>query len=219
MITASMIFFFLYKVIANQSPSYLSYAISMKNTSLPIRGSKNIHFSNSKHNFFQNSFFQTAIKEWNRLKRYIQKSDSISIFKKCILRFIIALQNNASNSHNLERLKLLTRLRLGLSPPHYHRFRNNFLDTINPLCTSGSDIETTLHFLLYCPNFMKYKNTLLSKLSEINSDLITCNDLALIETFIFGDSSFNQHDNSKILYATTAFIVPSKRFDDPSLVW
>ena len=92
------------------------------------------------------------------------------------------------------------------------------MDTINPLCTCGSDIETTLHFLLYCPNFMEYKNTLLSKLSEINSDLITCNDLALIETLCFGDSSFNQHDNSKILYATTAFIVPSKRFDDPFLV-
>ena len=66
---------------------------------------------------------------------------------------------------------------------------------------------------------MEYKNTLWSKLSEINSDLITCNDLALIETLCFGDSSFNQHDNSKILYATTAFIVPSKRFDDPFLVW
>ena len=64
---------------------------------------------------------------------------------------------------------------------------------------------------------MEYRNTLLSKISEINSDLITCNDLALIET-LFGDNSFNQYNNSIILDANIAFIVASKRFDDPLLV-
>ena len=62
------------------------------------------------------------------------------------------------------------------------------------------------------------RNTLLSEISEINSELITRNDLALTETLLFGDNSFSQYDNSRILDATIAFIVTSKRFDDPLLV-
>ena len=35
----------------------------------------------------------------------------------------------------------------------------------------------------------------------------------------FGDNSFSQYDNSRVLDATIAFIVASKRFDGPLLVW
>ena len=65
---------------------------------------------------------------------------------------------------------------------------------------------------------MECRNTLLSKTFEIISDLITRNDLALIKTLLFGDNSFSQYDNSRILDSTIAFIVKSKRFDDPHLV-
>ena len=65
---------------------------------------------------------------------------------------------------------------------------------------------------------MECRNTLLSKISEINSDLITRSDLALIETLLFGDNSLSKYDNSIILDATIAFIVTSKRFDDTLLV-
>ena len=65
---------------------------------------------------------------------------------------------------------------------------------------------------------MECRNTLLSEISEINSELITRNDLALIETLYFGDNSFGQYDNSRILDATIEFIITYKRFDDPLLV-
>ena len=65
---------------------------------------------------------------------------------------------------------------------------------------------------------MECRDTLLSKISETNSELITRNDLALIETFFFGDNWFSQYDNSRILDDTVAFIVTSKRCDDPLLV-
>ena len=156
----------------------------------------------TKHNFFRNSYFPSSIKEWNRLDIDIRKSDSISIFKNRVLSLIRPLPNKVSNSHNPQGLKLLTRLRLGLIHLRYHKFKRNFLDTINPLYSCGSDIETTLHFLLYRPNFMEYRDTLLSEISEINSELITCNDLALIGTLLFGDNSFSQYDNSRILDAT-----------------
>ena len=66
---------------------------------------------------------------------------------------------------------------------------------------------------------MESRNTLLSKISEIDGDVITRSDLALIETLLFGDNLISQCNNSIILDATIAFIVTSKRFDDPLLVW
>ena len=65
---------------------------------------------------------------------------------------------------------------------------------------------------------MECRNTLLSKLSESNSELITRNDIALIETLLFGDNSYNQYDNSRIIDATIASIVTSKSLDDSLLV-
>ena len=84
--------YFLYKITANQSPSCLFNMIPRKNTSHPTRGSDNIPLLGTKHNFFQNSYFPAAIKEWNRLDIDIRKSDSISILKKRILSFIRPLQ-------------------------------------------------------------------------------------------------------------------------------
>ena len=65
---------------------------------------------------------------------------------------------------------------------------------------------------------MECRKTLLSKIFKSNSELITRNYLALIETLLFGDNSFSQYNNSRILDATIAFIVTSKRFDYPLLV-
>ena len=158
--------------------------IPRKSTSHPTRGSHNIPLLGIKHNFFQNSYFPAAIKEWNSLDTDIRKSDSISIFKKRILSFIRPLPNKVLNSNNPQGLKLLTRLRLGVTHLRCHKFKHNFLDTINPLCSCGSDIETTLHFLLYCPNVMERRSTFLVKICEINNELIIRIDLALIETLM-----------------------------------
>ena len=65
---------------------------------------------------------------------------------------------------------------------------------------------------------MECRNTRLSKISEIDCELITRNDLALIETLLFGDNSFSQYDNLRILDATIVIIVTSKIFNNPLLV-
>ena len=111
---------FLYKVIANKSPSYLFNMTPTKNTSRPTQETDNTPLLGTKHNFFLNSYFPAAIKEWNRLDIDIRKSDSISIFKKRILSFIRPLLNKVSNSPNPQGLEPLTRLRLSLSDLHYH---------------------------------------------------------------------------------------------------
>ena len=48
-------------------------------------------------------------------------------------------------------LKLLTRLRLGLSHLREQKFRHSFNDTIDPFCLCGTNsFETSEHFFLHC---------------------------------------------------------------------
>ena len=48
-------------------------------------------------------------------------------------------------------LKLLTRLRLGLSHLGDHKFRYKFQQCVSPVCSCGQDIETT-HFFIHYDN-------------------------------------------------------------------
>ena len=44
--------------------------------------------------------------------------------------------------------KLLTHLRLQLSHLNVHKFRHGFEDTISPMCSYITEIESNKHFLL-----------------------------------------------------------------------
>ena len=98
----------LLKIIKNQSPSYLFQLV-------PSRKSENISQLRTKHDFLKNSFFPSTIKEWKNLDPHIKKSKSISVFKSNILKFIQPEPNNVYYCHNPKGIRLLIRLRLGLS--------------------------------------------------------------------------------------------------------
>lgn len=51
-------------------------------------------------------------------------------------------------AHDRVGIKLITRLRIGFSHLNNHKFRQNFKDAINPLCSCGKAIESALHYLL-----------------------------------------------------------------------
>ena len=51
-----------------------------------------------------------------RIDRDIRNSDSLNVFKLSLLKFARLVGNNGSEINNSLCLKLLTRLRLGLSP-------------------------------------------------------------------------------------------------------
>ena len=53
---------------------------------------------------------------------------------------------NIAMYNNFEGLKLLTRMRLGLGYLADHKFRHNFQDCLNPICSCGQEIETASHF-------------------------------------------------------------------------
>ena len=104
----------------------------------------------AKHDCFKNSFFPSAITEWNKLDCHIRSADSIKIFKKYILSFIKPMPNCIYIIHNPLGVKYLTRLRIGFSHLKEHKFKYNFQDSIGSMCSCISGIETTINFFLHC---------------------------------------------------------------------
>ena len=109
----------------------------------------NISNIKARSDFFRNSFFPSAITEWNKLDRDIRNSDSLNVFKLSLLKFVRPVANSVFEINDAYGLKLLTRLRLDFSHLRYHKFRHNFQDCINPIYVCGLKIETTSHFLLH----------------------------------------------------------------------
>ena len=75
--------------------------------------------------FFQKFFFPFFKIEWNKLDRDIYHSDSSNIFMLPLLKFVRPVVNSIVDINDPYGLQLLTRLRLGLSYLHNHKFRHN----------------------------------------------------------------------------------------------
>ena len=140
---------------------------------------------------------------------------SISVFKEKILNFIRPSPNSVSDIRNPKGIKLIARLRLGLSHLREHKFKHSFQDTLNPLCNCGQDIESTTHFSLHCPFFINERRTLPSTIRSINSKLLDSADYDLTQTLLLGNTTQTSSNNFKIIYASIDYILSSKRFGEP----
>ena len=151
--------------------------------------------------------------EWNKLDLNICKLERLNVFKNSLLTFIRPSGNSVFNCHNPRGVKLLTRLRLGLSHLREHKFKHSFQDSLNPICSCGDDIETLAHFLLHCPHYSHERSTFLNTIRNINRNIFEKNDLQITETLLYGDSSLDEKSNTLILNATIDFLFVTKRFD------
>ena len=154
--------FLFYKILNNEHLQHLFNLIPVRPTLYPARNPLNIPLFNANHNIFKNSFFPSAIIEWNELDPGLRKAESLSPFKTNIPKFIRPSPNSFYSCHNPKGLKLMTRLRLGLSHFREHKLKHSFQDTTIPLCSCGLDIESIEHFLLHCSQFVNERRTLLS---------------------------------------------------------
>ena len=146
--------FYFFKITKNESLKYLFDKIPTTKTAYRTRDNiDNIPRFNVKHTFFKNSFFPFTVIEWNNLDKSMKNSESLTLFKKGILQFVRLTPNRTFNCHNPTGIKLITRLKLGLSHSQNHKYSHSFLDYLNPICCCGKDIETTVHYLLHCPIF------------------------------------------------------------------
>ena len=140
-----------------------------------------------KHNFFRNSFFPSALIEWNKLDLNIRNSESLNIFKKTLLNFIRPSGSTVFNCHDAKGVKLLTRLRIGLSHLRDDKFEHSFEDSLNPIYSCGNDIDTSAHFLLHYPNFSSKRSTFLNIIGSIDRNILRRSDSQVTETLFYGD--------------------------------
>ena len=85
------------------------------------------------------------------------------------------MRNSIYNIHNPLGVKYLTRLRIGFSHKE-HKFKHNFQDSIDPMCSCSSGIETTIHFFLHCANFNIQRQNLFDKIATIDANFLTENE-------------------------------------------
>ena len=169
-----------------------------------------------KHDFFKNTFFPSTIMEWNKLDWDIKNSESIVTFKKRILSFIRPSANSTFNCHNPRRIKLLSRLRLGLSHLREHKFKHSFQDSLNSFCGCGKgEVETSSNYLLHCCNYSEERLALLNTVRNIGRFILHLSDSKFTSALLFRDTFFDNNKNTFILDATIDYIIFTGRFDVP----
>ena len=70
--------------------------------------------------------------------------------------------NSISGIHDPFRVRLINRLRLGFSQLREHKYKHNFADTVNPLCSSTAETKNTEHFFLRSKNNLPARTTLMN---------------------------------------------------------
>ena len=152
--------------------------------------------------------------EWNKLDLNIRNSESLTSFKSKVLKFICPSENSVFLCNNPKRIQLLTRLRPGLSHLRDHKFKHNFLDTLNPICNCGEDIETSCYYLLHCSLYTNERLAFLNVIKGIDNSILELNDSHIVEVLLYGIKFLDISSNTTLLNATIDFLLKTKKFDE-----
>ena len=125
------------------------------------------------------------------------------------------MPNSICNIHNPLGIKYLTRLRIGFSYLKEHKFKHNFQDSIDPMCSCSSGTETTIHFFLHCTNFNTQRQTLFDKIVTTDPNILTENEDSIVNTLLFGKPNSENSFNKAMLNASIEFILSTERFNNP----
>ena len=135
---------------------------------------------------FSHTYFQNCLSEWNQLDETIKNSPTISVFKRELVRLVRQTKKSFFGIHDIEGVRLLTRLRVQFSDLREHKFRHKF-QCSSPMCICQTGSENNEHFFLHCPRHSNHRRDLLDRISSaIDIDLgslssaVSCNLLLLV---------------------------------------
>ena len=148
---------------------------------------------------FSDSFFPNTIKEFNKLNHSVSHQLSFQSFRRFLSKSIRPVPNSLFDACDPHGVKLLTRLRVGLSHLKEQKFRHGFNDTVDPFCPCNMETETVTHFYLRCLNYNNLRLELMNELMKIKSNLLHYNEENLTETLLYGDKNLSHETSSKIL--------------------
>ena len=185
-----------YKMVNKLAPSYLQKYVIFTESNYMLRTSGKVQIKPIKCRLtsFKKSFIPDSIQMWNNLPNEIQIIPNLALFKNKIKTHFPGNPGNSISpyllfeSHDGFFGKLLTQMRLQLSPLRAHLFRYNLTD--NPFCPScGEEIETTLHYFLTCRSYETPRRTLLHSLEMLNANMAS--DNTKLDFIIFGASDLS----------------------------
>ena len=81
--------------------------------------------------------------EWKNLDPTLQNSKRFVVFKNTIVKLILPSPNSIFICSNCKGIRLITRLRVGMSYLPKHKFKYNFRGCSNPIFSSSLDIKST----------------------------------------------------------------------------
>ena len=135
------------------------------------------------------------------------------MLRKKLLTLIRSLVNDTYGIYDPLGVRLLNRLGLGFSHLREHKFRHNFTDTLNPLCSYSHKTEDTEHYFLRSQNNLSFHTALMNDLNNINTVITSLNSNDLLQLILYIDESFSKETNCKILTASTKFIKDTQSFE------
>ena len=110
----------LYKIKTLKLPEYLYKLISNDHQKYNTQNLYSVETYFCRAVAFKYSFFLYSISEWNKLDPALRNAKSYSIFRKLLLKIGRPSPNHIYKIYDPLGLKLLTRLRLGLSYLNEH---------------------------------------------------------------------------------------------------
>ena len=168
--------------------------------------------------YFNYTFFPRCSHEWNNWSDDTKSLSSPVSIKKILLSFVKTSENSFFAIHDNSGVKLLTRLRLNFSRLNEYKFSHNFLDTINPIYSCCSELETAAYFLLRCQNHVISSSTLLKNVFDLGQTLWNCDDDHVIHILLYCSEKLKFNLNKEIIKLTVCYLKDTERFDE-SLIW
>ena len=190
----------MFKIVEEEALNYLINFVPKFETNTKTRNNS-IPTFNCRTNCFRYSFLPSSLNDWFNLDLNIGNSESISIFKSKLFSFNRPVQTNICNIFHPKGLTFRTRLRLGLNHLNEHRFRHNFQDCLNPLCSCNLEIEDTSHYLLHCHLFSHHLVVLMNSVKSICDNFHSISDNGKEDLLLYGDSRFEENKNKMVLKA------------------
>ena len=197
------------KIKTTGKPKYLFEIIPKTNHLYNTRLAEDITTFYSTTDIFKYSYFPSTISEWNKLDRRIWQSTAILSFRNVLWKIGRPTPKPVYNILDPNGLKLLTRLRLGLSHLNEHKFNHNFKECVNPLCFYSLQVESVSHFFLHCHYFTDIRKTLFNELQSVGENILNQSDNKMVE-LLYGSDKFKFQQNCSILKSIK--FIKSERF-------
>ena len=184
-----------FKLKTSGLPEYLFDLIPQNNHLYNTRSLEDVTTFYSRTDAFKYSFFPSTILEWNKLERKIRQSSTLLTFRNSLLKIGRPAPKPVYNIHNPNGLKLLTRLRFGLSHLNEDKFNHNFKDCVNHLCSCSLEVELVSHFFLHCHYFTDIQKTLFYELQLVDQNILNQSNNEIAELLLYGSSKFKLDQN------------------------